>query len=92
MKFCCHSSFIVSLYVFHVFLTSEAVIKLATDNGPRLPQSVIIFGDSIVDSGNNNNLRTLAKCNFPPYGKDFAGGIATGRFTNGKTPADLLGT
>ncbi|KAM7518148.1 hypothetical protein LguiB_017110 [Lonicera macranthoides] len=45
---------------------------------------------TLVDSGNNNNLRTLAKCNFPPYGKDFAGGIATGRFTNGKTPADFL--
>ncbi|EOA15073.1 hypothetical protein CARUB_v10028437mg [Capsella rubella] len=28
---------------------------------------VITFGDSIVDSGNNNNLRTRLKCNFPPY-------------------------
>lgn len=65
--------------------------KIATNNRTRLPRSVMIFGDLIVDSGNNNHLKTVAKCNFPPYGRDFKGGIATGRFTNGKTPADLLG-
>ncbi|KAM7481082.1 hypothetical protein LguiB_005665 [Lonicera macranthoides] len=69
---------------------SEAVTKIATNNGTTLPQSVMIFGDSILDSGNNNYLQTIAKCDFHPYGRDFKGGIATGRFTNGKTPADLL--
>ena len=54
--------------------------------------AVIIFGDSIVDTGNNNNLATIAKCNFPPYGKDFPGQIPTGRFGNGKVPPDLIGT
>lgn len=49
-----------------------------------------IFGDSLVDNGNNNNLATLARANFPPYGVDFPGG-ATGRFTNGRTTADVLG-
>ncbi|GAB4852557.1 hypothetical protein Ancab_016770 [Ancistrocladus abbreviatus] len=48
------------------------------------------FGDSIIDPGNNNHLKTLIKCNFPPYGKDFKGGVATGRFGNGKIPTDLL--
>ncbi|KAM7481089.1 hypothetical protein LguiB_005672 [Lonicera macranthoides] len=71
-------------------VVSEAVTKIATDNGTMLPQSVMIFGDSILDSGNNNYLQTIAKCDFHPYGRDFKGGIATGRFTNGKTPADLL--
>jgi hypothetical protein len=53
--------------------------------------AVIAFGDSIVDSGNNNDLKTLVKCNFPPYGKDFQGGVPSGRFCNGKIPSDILG-
>ncbi|KAI4321652.1 hypothetical protein MLD38_035010 [Melastoma candidum] len=51
---------------------------------------VIVFGDSIVDTGNNNNISTLVKCNFLPYGKDFDGGKPTGRFCDGKVPADLI--
>lgn len=53
--------------------------------------AVFAFGDSIVDQGNNNDLKTLVKCNFPPYGKEFKGGIPTGRFSNAKTPPDLIG-
>ncbi|GMH14912.1 hypothetical protein Nepgr_016753 [Nepenthes gracilis] len=61
----------------------------------RLPENVtipavIVFGDSIVDAGNNNDLFTVCKCNFPPYGRDFQGGKATGRFSNGKIPSDFL--
>lgn len=53
--------------------------------------AVIMFGDSIVDTGNNNyNTMSLAKCNFPPYGKDFVGGIPTGRFSNRKVPSDFI--
>ncbi|GMI82472.1 hypothetical protein like AT1G75900 [Hibiscus trionum] len=52
--------------------------------------AVIVFGDSIVDAGNNNNLQTLIRCNFLPYGQDFDGGIPTGRFCNGKIPSDLV--
>lgn len=53
--------------------------------------AVFVFGDSIVDTGNNNGLKTIAKVNYPPYGKDFMGGIPTGRFSNGKVPSDFLG-
>ncbi|XP_020590846.1 GDSL esterase/lipase EXL3-like [Phalaenopsis equestris] len=56
---------------------------------PPVP-AVILFGDSILDSGNNNNIKTLLKCNFPPYGKDFVGHIPTGRFSNGKIPGDII--
>ncbi|CAH8360767.1 unnamed protein product [Eruca vesicaria subsp. sativa] len=52
--------------------------------------ALIVFGDSIMDTGNNNRLHTLLKCNFPPYGKDFSGGIATGRFSDGRVPSDLI--
>ncbi|CAN1824645.1 GDSL esterase/lipase EXL3 [Linum perenne] len=52
--------------------------------------AVLVFGDSIVDTGNNNDLSSPAKCNFPPYGRDFQGGVPTGRFSNGKVPSDFL--
>lgn len=52
-----------------------------------------IFGDSLVDAGNNNYLSTLSKANVPPNGIDFkaTGGNPTGRFTNGRTIGDLVG-
>ncbi|KAL5200511.1 hypothetical protein ABZP36_021714 [Zizania latifolia] len=52
--------------------------------------AIFMFGDSVVDPGNNNHRLTEAKANFPPYGQDFPGGVATGRFSNGKVPGDLL--
>ncbi|MCO5553625.1 hypothetical protein L7F22_007150 [Adiantum nelumboides] len=48
-----------------------------------------IFGDSLVDVGNNNFITTVAKANNLPFGIDFPGG-PTGRFTNGKTVTDFL--
>ncbi|KAM3729459.1 hypothetical protein ACB098_12G013800 [Castanea mollissima] len=48
-----------------------------------------IFGDSLVDNGNNNRILTLARANYRPYGIDFPQG-ATGRFTNGRTYVDAL--
>nr|CAD1818945.1 unnamed protein product [Ananas comosus var. bracteatus] len=48
------------------------------------------FGDSIIDPGNNNHRVTSAKCNYPPYGKDFIGHLPTGRFSNGKLTTDFL--
>ncbi|KAI7752759.1 hypothetical protein M8C21_008908 [Ambrosia artemisiifolia] len=56
---------------------------------PQVP-CYFIFGDSLVDSGNNNALTTAAKANYKPYGIDFPQGV-TGRFTNGKTVADIIG-
>ncbi|KAL6546551.1 hypothetical protein OROMI_022272 [Orobanche minor] len=52
--------------------------------------ALFIFGDSTVDSGNNNYIKTIARSNFPPYGKDFPNHIPTGRFTNGKLLTDFL--
>lgn len=54
--------------------------------------AVIVFGDSIVDTGNNNGLVTAIKCNFPPYGRDFIRHEPTGRFSNGKITSDFIGT
>lgn len=57
---------------------------------PPLAPAFYVFGDSLVDSGNNNLLPTLARANFRPYGSNFPKGV-TGRFTNGKTVADFIG-
>ncbi|KAF4388465.1 hypothetical protein CsatB_008068 [Cannabis sativa] len=48
------------------------------------------FGDSFLDTGNNNHLISITKCDFPPYGRDFLGGKPTGRFTDGKVFSDLF--
>ncbi|PIN10458.1 Triacylglycerol lipase [Handroanthus impetiginosus] len=55
---------------------------------PQVP-CYFIFGDSLVDNGNNNNIQSLAKANYMPYGIDFPGG-PTGRFSNGKTTVDVI--
>ncbi|XP_010541149.1 PREDICTED: GDSL esterase/lipase At4g30140-like [Tarenaya hassleriana] len=47
------------------------------------------FGDTFFENGNNNDLVTGAKSNYPPYGIDFPNG-PTGRFTNGRTIPDFL--
>jgi hypothetical protein len=82
------TKFFFLFFAFAVFCTTETIIKIP---GNETLLAVIMFGDSIVDTGNNNDLNTIAKCNFLPYGRDFNGGMPTGRFSNGKVPSDLLG-
>ncbi|XP_019097406.1 PREDICTED: GDSL esterase/lipase At5g22810-like [Camelina sativa] len=55
---------------------------------PLVP-SMFIFGDSVVDVGNNNDIYTIVKANFPPYGRDFTTHKPTGRFCNGKLATDF---
>ena len=56
---------------------------------PQVP-CYFILGDSLVDNGNNNQLTSLARANYLPYGIDFPNG-PTGRFSNGKTTVDVIG-
>nr|XP_043610778.1 GDSL esterase/lipase At5g45950 [Erigeron canadensis] len=51
---------------------------------------VFVFGDSSVDPGNNNGLKTDDKSNFSPYGVDFFDGCPTGRFSNGRLATDYI--
>lgn len=55
---------------------------------PQVP-CYFIFGDSLVDNGNNNGIASLARANYQPYGIDFPSG-PTGRFSNGRTTTDVL--
>ncbi|ESW19958.1 hypothetical protein PHAVU_006G169100 [Phaseolus vulgaris] len=68
------------------------LVVILWSNGVGFAQQVpcyFIFGDSLVDNGNNNRLNSLAKANYLPYGIDFSGG-PTGRFSNGKTTVDVV--
>ncbi|KAJ9568134.1 hypothetical protein OSB04_004100 [Centaurea solstitialis] len=50
-----------------------------------------IFGDSLIDPGNNNYLpQSGSRANFPYNGIDFPNKEPTGRFSNGKNAADFL--
>ncbi|CAM8903326.1 hypothetical protein QQ045_011929 [Rhodiola kirilowii] len=55
---------------------------------PQVP-CYFIFGDSLVDNGNNNGIASLARSNYFPYGIDFQYG-PTGRFSNGMTTVDVI--
>ncbi|CAI0382522.1 unnamed protein product [Linum tenue] len=69
-------------------ITSSPCFAQQTGNGSVV--ALFAFGDSILDTGNNNNLLSGSKCNYPPYGKDFPGGRATGRWGNGRVFSEVL--
>lgn len=51
-----------------------------------------VFGDSLVDAGNNNYIISLSKADYLPNGIDFLPSRQpTGRYTNGRTIVDILG-
>ncbi|POO02698.1 Lipase [Trema orientale] len=72
------------------FISFVLLAKAADDKGLG---ASFIFGDSLVDAGNNNYLPTLSKANIRPNGIDFkaSGGNPTGRYTNGRTIGDIVG-
>ncbi|KAK2376589.1 GDSL Lipase/Acylhydrolase family protein [Trifolium repens] len=66
---------------------------IATSNDLKLRpkfSSILVFGDSTVDTGNNNYIKTLSKGNHLPYGRDFPNHVPIGRFSNGKLAIDFL--
>ncbi|KAK1584035.1 hypothetical protein Q3G72_029276 [Acer saccharum] len=57
----------------------------------QMVPAMFVFGDSVVDVGNNNYLPlSVRKANFPHNGIDFSTKKPTGRFSNGKNAADFL--
>lgn len=53
-------------------------------------RAFFVFGDSLVDNGNNNYLATTARADSPPYGIDYPTHRPTGRFSNGYNIPDLI--
>ena len=70
-----------------LFLASKTCVNAKPQ--PQVP-CFFIFGDSLADGGNNNQLLTSAKVNYKPYGIDFPDG-PTGRFSNGRNTVDIIG-
>ncbi|KAK9061376.1 hypothetical protein SSX86_018557 [Deinandra increscens subsp. villosa] len=76
----------------HLVLIFHLLISLCLF-APRVeaaPRAFFVFGDSLVDSGNNNYLATTARADQPPYGIDHPSHRATGRFSNGFNIPDLI--
>ncbi|XAR57562.1 Triacylglycerol lipase [Bertholletia excelsa] len=69
----------------------EEVVEAEGEGSGRreMVPAMFIFGDSLIDNGNNNNLPSFAKANYFPYGIDFQDG-PTGRFSNGYTMVDEI--
>lgn len=74
------------LLLVNLFLLQAAAVAAGR---PKVP-AIIVFGDSSVDAGNNNQISTIARSNFAPYGRNFPGGKPTGRFSNGRIPTDFI--
>lgn len=55
-------------------------------------EATFVFGDSLVDAGNNNYMYTLSKANIAPNGCDFkpSHGQPSGRYTNGRIIPDII--
>ncbi|KAH7533706.1 GDSL esterase/lipase At2g42990 [Ziziphus jujuba] len=76
-------------YLSILWLCLIQTLAILAKTKAKIP-AVIVFGDSSVDSGNNNFIPTIARSNFEPYGRDFLGGRPTGRFSNGRIPPDFI--
>nr|GEX69743.1 GDSL esterase/lipase At4g16230-like [Tanacetum cinerariifolium] len=75
--------------VFKVVLRTLTVMLMLGTCLAETLSSNFVFGDSLVDVGNNNYIASLSKANYVPNGMDF--GMPTGRYTNGRTIVDILG-
>ncbi|KAJ1401173.1 SGNH hydrolase superfamily [Sesbania bispinosa] len=77
------SFFLVLSFLILFFFPNSAIASSSVS-------AVFAFGDSTIDSGNNNHFNTLFRGDHYPYGRDFPNHIPTGRFSNGKISTDYL--
>ena len=73
-----------SIFVFGLVMALGA---LSTEGEAR---AFFVFGDSLVDNGNNNFLATTARADAPPYGIDYPTHRPSGRFSNGYNIPDFI--
>lgn len=68
------------------------VMALTTDLATQAEaaRAFFVFGDSLVDNGNNNYLATTARADSYPYGIDYPTRRPTGRFSNGLNIPDFI--
>ncbi|KAK7817185.1 gdsl esterase/lipase [Quercus suber] len=66
------------------------LVVIVAPNKAEAARAFFVFGDSLVDSGNNNYLATTARADSPPNGIDYPTHRPTGRFSNGFNLPDII--
>ncbi|KAK1311850.1 GDSL esterase/lipase [Acorus calamus] len=79
----------LGLFRKHQYMSSHSMCHATPRNATKFP-AALIFGDSTVDSGNNDYMLTVFKANHLPYGMNSPGGQPTGRFSDGMLVPDFL--
>lgn len=77
-------------YLFTLLITAQVCRGECEGNSTKDFPAILVFGDSTVDTGNNNFIATAVRGDHLPYGQDFPGGVPSGRFSNGKLLPDIL--
>ncbi|CAN6206641.1 unnamed protein product [Urochloa humidicola] len=83
---------VVTTLVMATSIQVQLALAVAAGSWTTVP-AVYVFGDSILDVGNNNYLpgKDVPRANMPFYGVDFPGGARpTGRWSNGYNVADFI--
>ncbi|XP_010917471.2 GDSL esterase/lipase 5 [Elaeis guineensis] len=85
------SSSPISIF-FAILLLSINTISSSRGSPDEAATAFFIFGDSIVDPGNNNYIETTPekKANYHPYGHNGFFDKPTGRFTDGRVIVDFI--
>ncbi|KAE8659928.1 GDSL esterase/lipase [Hibiscus syriacus] len=81
---------VVVILIYMITINAAAISATVTTLTPPKFPAIIVFGDSTVDTGNNNYIKSLFKANMPPYGENFPGHVPTGRFSYGKLVPDFI--
>ncbi|KAL2345849.1 hypothetical protein Fmac_007134 [Flemingia macrophylla] len=80
----------VLVFGYCVMILSLVLAPSSVSAQPTTTRAFFVFGDSLVDSGNNDFLATTARADSPPYGIDYPTHRPTGRFSNGLNIADII--
>ncbi|OAE19874.1 hypothetical protein AXG93_1130s1270 [Marchantia polymorpha subsp. ruderalis] len=82
---------LVALLVVAAAWIHPGVFTVEGNNAASSPfPAIILLGDSTIDVGTNNDLITVIKSDFPPYGRDLTMQLPKGRFCNGLLVTDYL--
>ena len=78
------------VFVSSIFICLVRLITWSLVTPQAKGRAFFVFGDSLVDNGNNNYLATTARADSYPYGIDYPTHRPTGRFSNGLNIPDLI--
>ncbi|KAI3417068.1 Lipase_GDSL domain-containing protein [Psidium guajava] len=83
---------LLSLLVAAAAAESQATASPAGHRADAADTAFFIFGDSTVDTGNNNYIKTIPenRADYEPYGRAGSFGRPTGRFSNGRVIVDFI--